>query len=62
MRIGFLTNVYPFEKQSQISSFYQWLKVKQQDVILIACHSEGYHYDKKLQILTLPFQNLNYVM
>ena len=62
MRIGFLTNVYPFEKQSQISSFYQWLKVKQQDVILIACHSEGYHYDKELKILTLPFQNLNDVM
>lgn len=62
MRIGFLTNVYPFEKQSQISSFYQWLKVKQQDVILIACHSEGNHYDKKLKILTLPFQNLNDVM
>ena len=62
MRIGFLTNVYPFEKQSQISSFYQWLKVKQQDVILIACHSEGYHYDKKLKILTLPFQKLNDVM
>ena len=62
MRIGFLTNVYPFEKQSQISSFYQWLKVKQQDVIVVACHSEGYHYDKKLKILTLPFQNLNDVM
>ena len=62
MRIGFLTNVYPFEKQSQISSFYQWLKVKQQDVILIACYSEGYHYDKKLKILTLPFQKLNDVM
>ena len=62
MRIGFLTNVYPFEKQSQISSFYQWLKVKQQDVILIAYHSEGYHYDKELKILTLPFQNLNDVM
>ena len=62
MRIGFLANVYPFEKQSQISSFYQWLKVKQQDVIVVDCHSEGYHYDKKLKILTLPFQNLNDVM
>ena len=62
MRIGFLTNVYPFKKQSQSSSFYQWLKEKKQDVILIACHSEGYHYDKKLKVLTLPFQNLNDVM
>ena len=26
MRFGFLTNVYPLDKQSLISSFSQWLK------------------------------------
>ena len=62
MRIGFLTNVYPFKKQSQSSSFYQWLKEKKQDVILIACYSEAYNYDKHHKVLTLPFQNLNDVM
>lgn len=62
MRIGFLTNVYPFKKQSQSSSFYQWLKEKKQDVILIACYSEAYNYDKYHKVLSLPFQNLNDVM
>ena len=62
MRIGFLTNVYPFKKQSQSSSFYQWLKEKKQDVILIACYSEAYNYDKHHKVLSLPFQNLNDVM
>ena len=62
MRIGFLTNVYPFEKQSQSLSFYQWLKEKKQDVILIACYSEAYNYDKNHKVLSLPFQNLNDVM
>ena len=62
MRIGFLTNVYPFKKQSQSSSFYQWLKEKKQDVIMIACYSEAYNYDKHHKVLSLPFQNLNDVM
>ena len=62
MRIGFLTNVYPFKKQSQSSSFYQWLKEKKQDVILIACYSEAYNYDKHHKVLSLPFRNLNDVM
>ena len=62
MRIGFLTNVYPLDKQSQISSFYQWLKEKKQDVVLIACYSEAYNYDKYHKVLSLPFQNLNDVM
>ena len=46
MRIGFLTNVYPLDKQSRISSFYKWLKENKQDVILIACYSDTYNYDK----------------
>ena len=62
MRIGFLTNVYPFKKQSQSSSFYQWLKEKKQDVVLIACYSEAYNYDKFHKVLSIPFQNLNDVM
>ena len=62
MRIGFLTNVYPLDKQSQISSFYQWLKEKKQDVVLIACYSEAYNYDKYHKVLSIPFQNLNDVM
>ena len=62
MRIGFLTNVYPLDKQSQISSFYQWLKEKKQDVVLIACYSEAYNYDKFHKVLSIPFQNLNDVM
>lgn len=62
MRIGFLTNAYPFDKQSQISSFYQWVKEKQQEVIVIACFSDSYIYDKKSNILSLPFKNLNDVM
>ena len=62
MRIGFLTNAYPFDKQSQISSFYQWVKEKQQEVIVIACFSDSYVYDKKSNILSLPFKNLNDVM
>ena len=62
MRIGFLTNAYPFDKQSQISSFYQWVKEKQQEVIVIACFSDSYVYDKKSNVLSLPFKNLNYVM
>ena len=62
MRVGFLINVYPLDKQSQISSFYQWLKEKKQDVILITCYSEAYNYDKHHKVLSLPFQNLNDVM
>lgn len=62
MRIGFLTNAYPFDKQSQISSFYQWVKEKQQEVIVIACFSDSYVYDKKSNVLSLPFKNLNDVM
>ena len=62
MRIGFLTNAYPFDKQSQISSFYQWVKEKQQEVIVIACFSDNYVYDKKSNVLSLPFKNLNDVM
>ena len=62
MRIGFLTNVYSLDKQSQISSFYQWLKEKKQDVVLIACYSEAYNYDKFHKVLSIPFQNLNDVM
>ena len=62
MRIGFLTNAYPFDKQSQISSFYQWVKEKQQEVIVIACFSDSYVYDKKSNVLLLPFKNLNDVM
>ena len=62
MRIGFLTNVYPLDKQSQISSFYKWLKEKKQDVVLIACYSEAYNYDKFHKVLSIPFQNLNDVM
>ena len=62
MRIGFLTNVYPLDKQSLISSFSQWLKENKQDVILIACYSDTYHYDKYHKVLSLPFQNLNDVM
>ena len=62
MRIGFLTNAYPFDKQSQISSFYQWVKEKQQEVIVIACFSDSYLYDKKSNVLSLPFKNLNDVM
>ena len=62
MRIGFLTNVYPLDKQSQISSFYQWLNEKKQDVVLIACYSEAYNYDKYHKVLSIPFQNLNDVM
>ena len=62
MRIGFLTNVYPLDKQSQISSFYQWLKEKKQDVISIVCYSEAYNYDKYHKVLSIPFQNLNDVM
>ena len=62
MRIGFLTNVYPLDKQSQISSFYQWLKEKKQDVVLIACYSEAYNYDKFHKVLSIPFQNINDVM
>ena len=62
MRIGFLTNVYPLDKQSRISSFYKWLKENKQDVILIACYSETYKYDKYHKVLSLPFQNLNDVM
>ena len=62
MRIGFLTNAYPFDKQSQISSFYQWVKEKQQEVIVIACFSDSYVYDKKGNVLSLPFKNLNDVM
>ena len=62
MRIGFLTNAYPFDKQSQISSFYQWVKEKQQEVIVIACFSDSYVYNKKSNVLSLPFKNLNDVM
>ena len=62
MRIGFLTNVYPLDKQIRISSFYKWLKENKQDVILIACYSETYNYDKYHKVLSLPFQNLNDVM
>ena len=62
MRIGFLTIAYPFYKQSQISSFYQWVKEKQQEVIVIACFSDSYVYDKKSNVLSLPFKNLNDVM
>ena len=62
MRIGFLTNAYPFDKQSQILSFYQWVKEKQQEVIVIACFSDSYVYDKKSNVLSLPFKNLNDVM
>ena len=62
MRIGFLTNAYPFDKQSQISSFYRWVKEKQQEVIVIACFSDSYVYDKKSNVLLLPFKNLNDVM
>lgn len=62
MRIGFLTNVYPLDKQSRISSFYKWLKENKQDVILIACYSDTYNYDKYHKVLSLPFQNLNDVM
>lgn len=62
MRIGFLTNVYPLDKQSQSSSFYQWLKEKKQDVVLIACYSEAHNYDKYHKVLSIPFQNLNDVM
>ncbi|MBF1124031.1 MAG: RecX family transcriptional regulator [Solobacterium sp.] len=50
MRIGFLTNVYPLDKQSRISSFYKWLKENKQDVILIACYSETYKYDTQLEL------------
>lgn len=62
MRIGFLTNAYPFDKQSQISSFYQWVKENQQEVIVIACFSDSYVYDKKSNVLSLPFKHLNDVM
>ena len=62
MRIGFLTNVYPLDKQIRISSFYKWLKENKQDVILIACYSETYNYDKYHKVLSIPFQNLNDVM
>ena len=47
MRIGFLTNEYPFDKLSQISSFYQWLQAKKIDVIVIACDRDNFNYDKK---------------
>ena len=62
MRIGFLTNAYPCVKQSQFSSFYQWVKEKQQEVIVIACFSDSYVYNKKSNVLSLPFKNLNDVM
>jgi|GEM_PF-3188112 len=62
MRIGFLTNEYPFDKLSQISSFYQWLQAKKIDVIVIACDRDNFKYDKKSKVLFLPFKNLNDVM
>ena len=62
MRIGFLTNEYPFDKFSQISSFYQWLQAKKIDVIVIACDKDNFNYDKKSKVLFLPFKNLNDVM
>ena len=47
MRIGFLTNVYPLDKQSRISSFYKWLKEnKQDDNIELLVDSDTYNYDK----------------
>lgn len=62
MKIGFLTNEYPFDKLSQISSFYQWLQAKKIDVIVIACDRDNFNYDKKSKVLFLPFKNLNDVM
>ena len=51
MRIGFLTNEYPFDKLSQISSFYQWLQAKKIDVIVIACDKDNFNYDKKSKVI-----------
>ena len=62
MRIGFLTNEYPFDKLSQISSYYQWLQAKKIDIIVIACNRDNFKYDKKSKVLFLPFKNLNDVM
>ena len=62
MKIGFLTNEYPFDKLSQISSYYQWLQAKKIDIIVIACNRDNFKYDKKSKVLFLPFKNLNDVM